>query len=45
MTDLIKILIIEKRKVVIYPVNENDYIDIGQWDEYKKTVNKLNFFS
>lgn len=41
MTDLIKTLIKEGKKVVTYPVNENDYIDIGQWEEYKKAIEKL----
>ena len=41
MTDLIKILIKNNEKVVIYPVNENDYIDIGQWEEYKKAMRLL----
>lgn len=41
MTDLIKSLIKNKKKVITYPVNENDYIDIGQWEEYKKAIEKL----
>ena len=43
MTDLIKILIKSRKKVFTYPVNENDYIDIGQWEEYKKAVEKIQF--
>lgn len=41
MTDLVKSLIKNNEKVITYPVNENDYIDIGQWEEYKKAVEKL----
>lgn len=41
MTDLIKILIENKKNIFTYPVNENDYIDIGQWEEYKKAIEKL----
>ena len=41
MTDLIHHLIRSGRNVVTYPVNENDYIDIGQWDEYKKAIGKI----
>jgi len=41
MTDLIKVLIKNEKKVFTYPVNENDYIDVGQWDEYKKAIEKL----
>jgi len=41
MTDLIRKLIAGGEKVVTYPVNENDYMDIGNWDEYKKAIAKL----
>jgi NDP-sugar pyrophosphorylase family protein len=41
MTDLISLLIDKGDRVVTYPVNENEYIDIGQWEEYKKSVSKL----
>ncbi|MCK5504355.1 MAG: NTP transferase domain-containing protein, partial [Thermodesulfovibrionia bacterium] len=44
MTDLIKTLIDNDKKVITYPVNENDYIDIGQWEEYKKAVEKLKVY-
>jgi len=38
MPDLVKTLIKNNKKVIIYPVNGNDYIDIGQWEEYKKAL-------
>ena len=41
MTDLITQLIKCGDTVVTYPVNENEYLDIGQWEEYKKSVSKL----
>lgn len=44
MTDLIGALIKAKKRVVTYPVNESAYIDIGQWEEYKKSLEKLKFF-
>lgn len=44
MTDLIKNLVKENKKVAMYPVNEKDYIDVGQWEEYKKSVEKLKTF-
>jgi hypothetical protein len=28
----------------MYPVNESDYVDIGQWEEYKKAIKKLQLF-
>lgn len=45
MPTLISDLIAGGRKVVMYPVNENDYIDIGQWEEFKKATEKLAFFA
>jgi hypothetical protein len=41
MPELIKILINNKRKVVIYPINEKDFRDVGQGEEYKDV---LKFF-
>ncbi len=41
MTDLIETLIKNKKVVITYPVNESDYIDIGQWDEYKNAIEKI----
>jgi len=38
MTDLIKALIANNKAVVTYPINEHNYIDIGQWGEYRKTM-------
>lgn len=42
MTDLISYLLKNNKKVITYPVNENDYIDIGQWEEYRRAVDKLH---
>ena len=41
MTHLIEKLMAKGKKVCTYPVNENDYIDIGQWDEYRKAVKQF----
>lgn len=41
MTDLMSCLLKSHKKVVTYPVNENDYVDIGQWEEYRRAVDKL----
>lgn len=41
MTTLIDRIIQSGQRVFTYPVNENEYIDIGQWEEYKKSVGKL----
>jgi dTDP-glucose pyrophosphorylase len=42
MTDLIHKLLKSNKKVITYPINESDYIDIGQWEEYKKSISKMN---
>ena len=41
MTHLIEAIIKDGKKVMTYPVNEGDYIDIGQWKEYKNAIKKL----
>ncbi len=41
MTNLIESLLRAGKTVLTYPVNNKDYIDIGQWDEYQKNVNAL----
>ena len=43
MPSLIQRLIDKKHKVVLYPINEGDYIDIGQWDEFKKALVTMGF--
>jgi len=42
MTHLIEALIAAGKKVVTYPVNEKEYIDIGQWEEYRQAVSQLS---
>ena len=41
MTDLMENLMKDGKKVVTYPVNESEYIDIGQWEEYEKAVRRM----
>lgn len=41
MTHLIEALMADGKKVCTYPINENEYIDVGQWDEYRKAVDLL----
>lgn len=42
MTDLVDLLIKKEKKVGVYPVSQNSYIDVGQWDEYKSYIEKLS---
>ena len=41
MNDLITILMKKNLKIMVYPVSEKSWIDVGQWNEYKKAVEKL----
>ncbi len=38
MTDLMAALMSDGKQVVTYPINEREYIDIGQWEEYQKAI-------
>jgi dTDP-glucose pyrophosphorylase len=42
ITDLIGRILKEKEKVGVYPVSERSYIDLGQWEEYKKAIRILS---
>jgi len=44
MPSLISALIEDSKIVCMYPVNENEYIDIGQWEEYSKAVKRMSMF-
>jgi dTDP-glucose pyrophosphorylase len=41
MPELIKALIVRKKGVFHYPTRSGQYIDIGQWDEFKSAARKL----
>jgi len=41
MTHLIDALMNDGKNVFTYIVNESEYIDIGQWDEYRKAVSQM----
>ncbi len=38
MTDLVKVLIDSGEKVSYFPVSENSWFDIGEWDKYQKVL-------
>ena len=42
VTDLIQKLKKNKKRVGVFPVSENSWLDVGQWNEYRKTINSLN---
>ncbi len=40
-TDLIETIRNLGKKIGVYPISENSWIDIGEWVEYKKVINKM----
>ena len=42
MNELIKKIIKSKRKVMVYPVSEKSWVDVGQWVEYKKAIESFS---
>ncbi|BAT72261.1 nucleotidyltransferase [Thermosulfidibacter takaii ABI70S6] len=43
MPQFINKLLEQNKKVIAYPINETDYIDVGQWDEYKRAMKLFEF--
>lgn len=41
MTDLIQTARVGGHKVHVFPVRETSWLDVGEWDEYRKTVRQL----
>ena len=41
MTDLIKKAKLNNFKIAVYPIDEDLWVDIGQWNEYKNVINKF----
>jgi NDP-sugar pyrophosphorylase family protein len=41
MNELIQKLIKDNKKIGVFPINSNAWLDLGQWDEYKNAVKKL----
>jgi len=39
--DLIKLAKRKKKKVGVYPIDDESWIDVGQWSEYHKAIEKL----
>ena len=41
ITNLIDDLISQNMKVGVFPIDENEWIDVGEWAEYKKAIERL----
>lgn len=44
LTDLVAALQNDGHKIGVYPVSEKAWIDVGQWEEYKKALKTLQIF-
>ena len=42
ITDLIEDLKKKDKKVGVYPVSEDAWTDVGQWEEYRKIINQIS---
>ena len=41
MTDLITLAKNKKKQIGVYPIDDESWIDVGQWSEYHKAVDRL----
>ena len=41
MTDLINLAKAKKKRISAYPIDDQSWIDVGQWSEYHKAVDRL----
>lgn len=41
MPHLINVLLENQKKVIAYPINEKNYLDVGQWEEYRNVLKIL----
>ena len=41
ITDLINAVMEKGEKIGVYPVSQGSWVDVGQWDEYRKSIDKL----
>ena len=41
MTDLITLAKSKKKQIGVYPIDDESWIDVGQWSEYHKAVDRL----
>jgi dTDP-glucose pyrophosphorylase len=41
MIDLIQLIKTRKKQIGVYPIDDESWIDVGQWSEYRKAVDRL----
>ena len=42
MTELIQKIKSNKKKIGIYPIDDKSWFDVGEWPNYKNTLNHFN---
>ena len=40
MDQFIKLVLKKKKKIKVYPIMQKNWIDVGQWDKYEKSIKK-----
>ena len=41
MTEFIQLIKKKKKQIGVYPIDDESWIDVGQWTEYRKAVDRL----
>ena len=41
MTEFIQLIKKKKKQIGVYPIDDESWIDVGQWTEYHKAVDRL----
>ena len=41
MTDLIEKMLKEGERVGVFPIDDNSWIDLGQWEQYRDAIKRL----
>ena len=41
MTELIELITKRKKQIGAYPIDDESWIDVGQWTEYHKAIDRL----
>ena len=41
VTELIKKIKSEKNKIKVFPIEDDNWFDVGQWSNYRNTINNF----
>lgn len=45
MDQFIKLVLKKRKKIKVYPITQKNWIDVGQWDKYEKSIKKYKNLS